>query len=112
MCRDGIFEAVYNHNGKACEKDIDDTNMGTYNYASPSNKNNHTKYDVLPYFDNGNTGKDKVNVPLSIENGARFFAVDSVNHLGSETKRAREGREARQYRNNFLSEWIKAGGTI
>lgn len=48
---DGIFEAVYNKDGKLLNRNTDPINMGTYNYASPNEQLGiyHVIYDVIPY---------------------------------------------------------------
>jgi hypothetical protein len=45
------YEAVYNYAGELLDENNDPVNMGTYNYADPSNKLKHGRYDVCPYSD-------------------------------------------------------------
>ncbi|MBD5544787.1 MAG: VWA domain-containing protein, partial [Lachnospiraceae bacterium] len=46
---DGKYEGVYDKNGTELTEVNDPINMGTYNYADPSNVLEHTYFDVLPY---------------------------------------------------------------
>ncbi|MDR2896791.1 MAG: hypothetical protein LBV30_09130 [Propionibacteriaceae bacterium] len=53
---DGLLEAVYNHSGQLLTQANDPINMGTYNFADPlTSLNKHSTYDMLPYFQWGNT---------------------------------------------------------
>jgi hypothetical protein len=51
----GKCEAVYDKYGNPVS---DDQNLGTYNFAAPSNPIGHFLLDVLPYWAWGNTAKD------------------------------------------------------
>lgn len=56
LSADGTFEAVYDRQGRLV---TDPRNMGTYNYVSHIvDKDLHSKYDIAPYFDFGNTKED------------------------------------------------------
>jgi hypothetical protein len=57
VSKDGIFEAVYDKEGKLLSRDNDPINMGTYNYSNPSLLIDHGIYDVLPYTFRGNAGE-------------------------------------------------------
>jgi hypothetical protein len=53
---DGLLEAVYNKAGTLLTEENDPVNMGTYNFADPvTQPNKHSTYDVLPYYQWGNT---------------------------------------------------------
>jgi len=53
---DGMFEAVYDsRTGRRVESA---KNMGTYNFFGPSNSASHYDYDVVPYYEHGNTYMD------------------------------------------------------
>lgn len=46
---DGKYEGVYDKNGTELTEVNDPVNMGTYNYADPSDTLEHTIFDVKPY---------------------------------------------------------------
>ncbi|WP_250277179.1 hypothetical protein [[Clostridium] colinum] len=48
---DGIFEAVYDNEGRLLNRNNDPINMRTYNYAFPNEQLGiyHVIYDVIPY---------------------------------------------------------------
>ena len=52
---DGKYEGVYNKNGTELTEVNDPVNMGTYNYADPSDGLEHTYFDVITYSRWGNT---------------------------------------------------------
>jgi hypothetical protein len=53
---DGHFEAIYNIDGVKLTGENDSMNMGTFNYGDSVNeKLRHTVYDVLPFFEWGNS---------------------------------------------------------
>lgn len=53
---DGHFEVIYNIDGVKLTVENDPMNMGTFNYGDPINERfRHAVYDVLPYFEWGNT---------------------------------------------------------
>jgi hypothetical protein len=55
ISHDGHFEIVYNKNGEKLTEDNDPLNMGTFNYASEIDYDDHLGYDMLPYFKWNNT---------------------------------------------------------
>ncbi|GHU86743.1 hypothetical protein FACS189476_00530 [Spirochaetia bacterium] len=59
ISNDGHFEVVYNKNGEKLTKDNDPLNMGTFNYSSEENYDDHLGYDILPYFKWNNTRETK-----------------------------------------------------
>lgn len=63
----GQCEAVYDETGKLV---TDDQNMGTYNFAAPSDPIRHFLLDVLPYWAWGNTPNDPTPFPSRVR-GAR-----------------------------------------
>lgn len=53
---DGHFEAIYDIEGVKLTEENDSLNMGTFNYGDPINeKLRHAVYDVLPFFEWGNS---------------------------------------------------------
>jgi RHS repeat-associated protein len=46
---DGHFELVYNKDNVLLNENNNPADMGTYNYYGPDDKENHTKYDVVPW---------------------------------------------------------------
>ena len=114
-CRDGIFEAVYNHKGYLCDDVTDATNMGTYNYASPKNVGDHANLDVLPYYSFGNI--EGVAATLSPDSAYRYdYRYSSLEFYNStQEKKAEmanivyESQQAHKYRGEFVEEWDKAG---
>lgn len=53
---DGHFEVIYNLDGVKLTEENDPMNMGTFNYADPvTEKLKHTVYDILPFFEWGNS---------------------------------------------------------
>lgn len=60
ISEDGHFEAVYNRAGELLTQYNDPLNMGTFNYANQiNNKDRHTDFDVMPYFQWGNTSEER-----------------------------------------------------
>jgi hypothetical protein len=60
ISEDGYFEAVYNRGGELLTQYNDPLNMGTFNYANQiNNKDEHTEFDVMPYFRWGNTSEER-----------------------------------------------------
>jgi len=110
VCADGIFEPVYNHEGQACDENTDPVNMGTYNYAPPSDEWGHFWLDVHPYTDDiiserfsngvtsfglgfGNVSPDDLPGVPATSNQARFEADTP------------QGQDARAYRRWFDQRW-------
>lgn len=52
---DGIYEVVFNPEGKLVTAD---ETLGTFNFSSPSNKDTHIVFDMVPYWLWGNTAND------------------------------------------------------
>lgn len=86
VSKDGKFEAVYNYVGILLDENNDPVNMGTYNYASPSDMLKHAYLDVMPYTDEWyitslfpfyGGGKGWFNVPgVSVDCSARGENLD------------------------------------
>lgn len=83
---DQRFEAVYNKTRNLLTEGNDEVNMGTYNYAGPSDVSGHVKYDVEPYYKWGNTANlsEKGAVAELAAAGANmtqlWFNTDAINH--------------------------------
>lgn len=80
------YEAVYNYDGILLDEDNDPVNMGTYNYADPSDKLNHGLLDVKPYSDEfylivfgGGDGWYNIQ-GCSVDFAARGNNMDKYNH--------------------------------
>jgi len=59
---DGHFEVVYNQDGLQLTEEIDPANMGTFNFGdSVSEKLKHVIYDILPFFEWGNSSEQEAN---------------------------------------------------
>lgn len=122
ICKDGIFEAVYNHEGKLCDETTDAVNMGTYNYAT--NDAIHILFDVTPYFAHGNI----LGVPASLspDSSDRFYYSLHSHDINKRMERemgfeiaetwqriqndkneikVKEAKMARVYREKFVLEW-------
>lgn len=106
VCRDKIYEAVYNHNRKALHENNDPLNMGTYNYGAAFVP--HTDYDVLPYYSFGNTGDD--DVKLHPDSESRYDYSKSW-HIITDEKKKNDSEDAIKYREGFIEkEWLPVGG--
>lgn len=69
---EGFCEAVYNRHGKLLNERTDPVNMGTFNYGAGINeKNAHSKYDVDPYLEWGNTPDSPQKGALAINDGVK-----------------------------------------
>lgn len=94
---DGKYEAVYNFRGELLNEVNDPVNMGTYNYANPSDKYYHGKLDVAPYSDEFIYGvlyepKGWCNIPgVKIDFQARSKNLSNYEH----------STEAKEYRNRI-----------
>jgi len=127
VCRDGIFEAVYNHEGKICDEDTDPANMGTYNYIKDGI--GHGNLDVMPYHFYGNVpGVPSAGVYPDSEQRYNYVfrsaTIDARTRRAIGPKRAEslisaeneknrikanEAEEARAYRADILKKWTGKG---
>ena len=89
-----------------CDENTDPKNMGTYNYAGPSDASNHTILDVLTYYTYGNVpGVKPTIIP---DNAMKYNYVDYIPEA-SIPGLEREANDARLYRRNFLTKWTGEG---
>ena len=95
---EGFCEAVYNRHGKLLNQRTDPVNMGTFNYGyGIKEKNAHSKYDVDPYLEWGNTKDSPQKGAFAINDGVKkvkeLYAKDAKKvdlfHLEIERKNAR-----------------------
>jgi hypothetical protein len=96
---EGFCEAVYNRHGDLLNERTDPVNMGTFNYGYGIKENNaHSKYDVDPYLEWGNTRNSPQKGSFAINGGVKnvkeLYVKDAKNidlfHIKIEKKMTRK----------------------